>query len=274
MSTVLDDMDSRPGSTTSLLRTVIGLYLRDAGGWMSSVRLIELMQALDVAPELTRTALTRLRKKDVLVAEARDGQPGYGLDPRAEHMLERGDRRIHTPRAMAPDGQWCLISFSVPESERGQRHQLRRQLHWIGCGMVSPGLWVCPDYLREEATEILTALGLGERAVLFTTARPHVTGELREVVSSWWDLEALASLHREFIELNATVPAGTVAPGPAAFAAYVQLIDSWRMIPYRDPGLPSDCLPANWPGAAGAALFLRIRDTHAAPSALFVLGSD
>ena len=47
MSAVLDDMDSRPGSTTSLLRTVIGLYLRDAGGWMSSDRLIELMQALN-----------------------------------------------------------------------------------------------------------------------------------------------------------------------------------------------------------------------------------
>lgn len=273
MSTVLDDMDSRPGSTTSLLRTVIGLYLRAAGGWMSSARLIELMQALDVSPALTRTALSRLRKKDVLLAQVRDGQPGYGLDPRAERMLERGDRRIHTPHSMAADDRWCLISFSVPESERGQRHQLRRQLHWIGCGMVSPGLWVCPENLRAEATEILASLGLAERAVLFTTDRPHASGELRDVVSGWWDLEALAELHREFIEANAAVPTGPVEPGPATFAAYVQLIDSWRMIPYLDPGLPADCLPENWPGAEGAALFLRVSETHAAPSARFVHGS-
>ncbi len=46
MSAVLDDMDSRPpGSTTSLLRTVIGLYLRDAGGWMSAKDMVTLMEA-------------------------------------------------------------------------------------------------------------------------------------------------------------------------------------------------------------------------------------
>ena len=174
---------------------------------------------------------------------------------------------------MGADDQWCLISFSVPEPERGQRHQLRRQLHWIGCGMVSPGLWVCREYLRAEATEILTSLGLSERAVLFTTSRPHVTGELRDVVHQWWDMDALSLMHREFIEANAGVVAGPVEPSPGTFAAYVQLIDSWRMIPYRDPGLPADCLPRDWPGTAGAALFLRIRNTHAAPSARFALGS-
>src|SRR5690606_21856175 len=46
VTAVLDDMDSRPGSTTSLLRTVIGLYLRDAGGWMPTTSLVELMQAM------------------------------------------------------------------------------------------------------------------------------------------------------------------------------------------------------------------------------------
>ena len=34
---VLDDIDARPGSTASLLRTIVGLYLRPLGGWISGV---------------------------------------------------------------------------------------------------------------------------------------------------------------------------------------------------------------------------------------------
>ncbi|MDJ0314788.1 PaaX family transcriptional regulator C-terminal domain-containing protein [Arthrobacter sp. H35-D1] len=263
-------MDSRPGSTTSLLRTVIGLYLRETGGWMASSALVELMQAMDIPATLTRTALTRLRKKAVVVSAARDGMAGYELDSRAARMLERGDRRIHAPRSMDAHDPWCLISFSLPESERERRHQLRRQLHWIGCGMVSPGLWVAPDYLRKEVAEILESLGLGERAVLFTTSRPHVIGELRDVVAGWWDLDAIATLYLDFIKFTEQLPQGGVDAAPQAFATYVNLIDRWRMIPYLDPGLPTDCLPSDWPGGAGVAIFQRISKSHAPASKAFV----
>lgn len=270
MTAVLDDMDSRPGSTTSLLRTVIGLYLREAGGWMASASLVQLMLALDTPASRTRTALTRLRKKGVVVATARDGLTGYEVDARAARMLERGDRRIHTPRSMDAHDPWCLISFSVPESERESRHQLRRQLHWTGCGMVSPGLWVAPDYLRTEVEEILQSLGLRGRAVLFTTSPPHVTGELRDVVADWWDLGAIAGLYRDFIKFTDGIPAGDVKPDAQAFATYVNLIDRWRMIPYLDPGLPADCLPVDWPGGQGVELFQRISGSHALASRAFV----
>lgn len=270
MTAVLDDMDSRPGSTTSLLRTVIGLYLREEGGWMASASLVELMQALDIPATLTRTALTRLRKKGVVVAVARGGVAGYEVDSRAARMLERGDRRIHVPRSMDAQDPWCLISFSLPESERERRHQLRRQLHWIGCGMVSPGLWVSPDYLRQEIQEILASLGLGERAVLFTTSRPHVVGELRDVVGGWWDLDAIASLYRDFIRFTQQFPAGGVEADPEVFARYVNLIDRWRMIPYLDPGLPADCLPVDWPGNQGVAIFQRLSKSHASAGKAFV----
>lgn len=270
MTAVLDDMDSRPGSTTSLLRTVIALYLRDVGGWMSTTSLVELMQAMQIPAPLTRTALTRLRKKGVVVAVERGGVAGYEVDSRAARMLERGDRRIHNPRAMTGQDPWCLVSFSLPESERERRHQLRRQLHWIGCGMVSPGLWVAPDYLRVEVQEILESLDLDERAVLFTTSRPQVTGNLHDVVATWWDLAAISALYRDFIKFHEQVSTDEVAADPSTFATYVTMIDRWRQIPYLDPGLPADCLPADWPGGAGVAIFQRISQSHGLASKSFV----
>lgn len=267
MSAVLDDMDSRPGSTASLLRTIIGLYLRHAGGWMSGAQLVTLMEAVGISAALTRTALTRLRKKGVLDAVARGGTAGYAVGAHARHMLERGDRRIHHPRSMGPGDAWCLVSFTVPETERGLRHQLRRRLHWIGCGTVGPGLWICPDYLRPEAEEILGDLGLRGSAVLFVTGTPLVEGTLREAVAGWWDLEGLAGLHRGFLAGQESVPVEPSAGGAVAFARYVRCIDSWRIIPYVDPGLPQQALPPGWPGAASSARFLSLRDAYR-PAAL------
>ncbi|MGO4434256.1 PaaX family transcriptional regulator C-terminal domain-containing protein [Paenarthrobacter sp. RAF9] len=264
-------MDSRPGSTTSLLRTVIGLYLRDAGGWMSAKDIVALMEALGTSGTVTRTALGRLRKKDVVLQENRDGLPGYTLTDGASTMLARGDRRIYNPRSMGDADLWCLISFSIPETEREKRHQLRRRLHWIGCGTVAAGLWICPDSLRGEVEEILADLDLRDMATVFVTETPLVGGSLRDAASNWWDLEAVAGLHKDFIrEHGAAVSGHAVDVSAKAFATYVQCIDRWRIIPYLDPGLPAAFLPADWPGAEGAELFKRIVAAYAEPSAEFV----
>ncbi|UKA51752.1 regulator [Arthrobacter sp. FW305-123] len=286
MSAVLDDMDSRPGSTTSLLRTVIGLYLRDAGGWMSTKDMVVLMEALGTSGTVTRTALGRLRKKDVVLQDARDGVPGFTLTEGAATMLARGDRRIYNPRSMSASDPWCLISFSIPETEREKRHQLRRRLHWIGCGTVAAGLWICPDSLRLEVEEILADLELRAMATIFVAETPLVGGSLQDAASKWWDLEAVAELHRDFIREHgaaglprhangngaaAPLQAGQqVDPSAEAFATYVQCIDRWRIIPYLDPGLPAAFLPADWPGAEGTALFHRIVAAYAEPSGTFV----
>lgn len=267
---VLDDTFSRPGSIVSLLRTTIGLYLRQCGGWMPAKSLTDLMEVLDVPVELTRTALTRLKQKGVLKAEVKAGKKGYVLTDAAEMMFSRGDRRINFPRNMQPDDAWCLISFSVPEAQRERRHQLRRHLSWIGCGTVAPGLWICPNFLREEVNSILRELELQRHAVLFTTRTPEVAGDLREMVSGWWDLDYIADLHREFIAEYGAVATGSVPTNAATFATYVKCIDRWRMIPYVDPGLPASCLPEDWPGGPCIEVFKNIRQAHERPSMAFV----
>ncbi|GAA2201093.1 PaaX family transcriptional regulator [Sinomonas flava] len=268
---VADDMVSRPGSAVSLLRTVVGLYLREAGGWMPTDAFLALLGALGVPVPQARTALSRVKARGLLHAQAHDGVAGLALAPGAEAMLARGDRRIHEPRAMAADGEWCLIVFSVPEAMRDARHQLRKQLKWIGCGTVEAGVWICPDFLRGEVEDAVGGLGLSGHVVLFTArglpAGPVAAGQ----VGQWWDLEGIAALHREFIEGQSDV-AERSQGAAESFAAYVGCIDAWRVIPYLDPGLPPELLPKDWPGPECIALFLRIREAHAGPAADFVRG--
>ena len=267
VNTIAPDYDSRPGSTISLLRTVIGLYLRQLDSRISVSALVALMHDLGVSDSLTRTAILRLKKRGLLLAE-RTPTIGYRLNPDAHGMLESGDRRIFAVRTMHEDDDWCLISFSIPESNRALRHTLRKRLHWIGFGTVSSALWICPGHLRGEVHDILDELGASQYAVTFLATDPAAGGSLREAVAQWWDFDELAAHHVAFREAvsdhvmraettsgDAGTPAASDARYREAFARYVRLIDHWRPIPYVDPGLPAAWLPKDWPGTANFALF-------------------
>jgi phenylacetic acid degradation operon negative regulatory protein len=264
-SVAVDDYSSRPGSAASLVLTIVGLYLRRVGGWIPTAGLVSLADEVGSPGPLTRTAIARLKKRGILAAARRDGVSGYALRPEAVRMLERGDRRIFAPRNMPADGAWCLISFSLPEDQRQVRHQLRRRLSWIGCGIVAPALWICPDFLSDEVEEILRELGIRSAATVFRTELPRVDGRIEEAIAQWWDLPAIDALHRDFIKtMDGLLPA---SPSSAeAFRAYVAGIDAWRVIPYLDPGLPLALLPADWPGRESATLFAEFSDRLADPA--------
>ena len=258
VAAVLDDIDARPGSTASLLRTVVGLYLRPRGGWMPASALVSLAADLGIPEAQARTGITRLKKKGLLLAE-RVEVNGYRLNPAALPMLERGDRRIFEMRRMTDADSWCLVSFSIPESARSVRHQLRRRLQWIGAGVVSSALWICPGHLQGEVEQILDELGARGWATLFQATAPVTAGTLREAALAWWDLDALSAEHEAFQSSLADLPA-------EPFAAYVRLIDAWRVLPYVDPGLPPSMLPDDWPGDRSVEEFSRLSAALSAPA--------
>ena len=57
-------------------------------------------------------------------------------------------------------------------------------------------------------------------------------------------------------------------PPEEAYRDYLLALDSWRHLPYADPGLPAALLPEDWPGERAAAVFRglheRLRDAGAA----------
>ena len=254
---MLDDIDARPGSTTSLLRTLIGLYLRPLGGEISSAALVTLLADLGIAEGPARTAITRVKQKGLLLAA--DGAR-YALNPAAVPMLERGDRRIFEVRTMAPGDGWMLVSASVPESQRDVRHLLRSRLLFLGAGTVAPGLWITPAHLAGEVEGVLDETGARPFTTLFRATDPQPSVPLREAAARWWDLDALRAEHERF--LASTAALDTTAP----FAAYVRLIDSWRVLPYVDPGLPAELLPTDWPGARSVAEFERLSSALVEPA--------
>ena len=258
-----------PATDGSLVRTFIGSWFREVGGWMASAHVVQLLGDAGLTTSSARTNLSRLKTKGLLAAEPRDGVPGYRLTREAHPMLVRGDRRIYGHPQMTTKDPWLVVVFSVPEARRNLRHRLRSHLTWLGCGSVAPGVWIGPGHLLEETREVLAEVGLERYTTLFCTTTPQVHGDLRDAVRQWWDLDALSDLYTSFIEGHEAA-ARRSADGELsdreAFVLHLRALDHWRSIPYLDPGLPAEYLPENWVGERGLALFTRLHGALRAPS--------
>jgi phenylacetic acid degradation operon negative regulatory protein len=72
----------------------------------------------------------------------------------------------------------------------------------------------------------------------------------------WWDLDAMAAEYDDFRDAHARL-LGVADPSPVeAFRAYVPMLTAWRRLPYLDPGLPLEHLPAEWTGVTAGELFV------------------
>ncbi|MEU6760683.1 PaaX family transcriptional regulator C-terminal domain-containing protein, partial [Streptomyces sp. NPDC046685] len=51
-----------------------------------------------------------------------------------------------------------------------------------------------------------------------------------------------------------------------AFRHYVPMLTQWRRLPYLDPGLPSELLPADWNAARARQVFQQLHGVLLEPS--------
>ncbi|MGR6973339.1 PaaX family transcriptional regulator [Streptomyces cynarae] len=261
----------------SLIVTFYGAYGRFTPGPVPVAELIRLLAAVGVDAPSVRSSVSRLKRRGLLVPErTATGAAGYALSPDARQLLEDGDRRVYATAPPKDEG-WVLAVFSVPESERQKRHLLRSRLAGLGFGTAAPGVWIAPARLYEETRHTLERLHLDVYVDLFRG--DHLGfAPTAEAVGRWWDLAAIAKQHEAFLDRHARVlrdwEAREDTPPEEAYRDYLLALDSWRHLPYADPGLPAGLLPANWPGARSAAVFRALHERLREAGAVFAGVAD
>jgi phenylacetic acid degradation operon negative regulatory protein len=243
----------------SFIFTLYGDMLHGRAGdgslWIGA--LIRLMSSFGVSAAAVRQAVSRMSRQGWLAAR-REGNRAYYV------VTERGLRRIRelSPRIYGPviewDGRWRLLTYAIGERHRRRRERLRKELSALGWATLSPSTWISPsDTLaaaRDAAGSTLTL-----DAVHFFTSEYRGPLSDRELLEHCWNVVEIAAAYNQFIaryapRLERESERGRLTD-EAALVERLWLVHDYRKFAYLDPGLPSELLPAHWPGTAAAALF-------------------
>jgi phenylacetic acid degradation operon negative regulatory protein len=265
-----------PPRPQALLLTFFGSYLLGRGVHVATSGVIDVLRRVGVSEHATRSTLSRMARRDLLHRARRGRQVYVGLTRRSREILRDGEARVWRAGAVNTrwDGRWTLLGFSLPDSWQRQRHELRSRLLWAGFGPLQGGLWIAPSDVDPHVLGHGLEAG-GHLKVFRATAVPPT--DVDALVRDAWDLDALAGRYRGFLD-RWERPAHRPRL-PDALAGQLVLQAEWLEVIRRDPRLPVQHLPRDWPAERAQQLFRALYaeldpGARAAAAALDVLADE
>jgi phenylacetic acid degradation operon negative regulatory protein len=213
---------------------------------------VDVMQRLGVSEEATRSTLTRMVSRGLLARHRRGRKMYFGITSRAIDVLTEGADRLWRQGAVNRDQEtaWTVLGFSLPESRRDERHQLRSRLRWAGFGPLRSGLWIAPG--RVDVAAVVQDERLLDHVQAF---RAEPVGDAARIVREAFDLTAIAARYGEF--LRRWRPPRPLPAAPDDLARQLWLVSDWLLVVRDDPRIPLQYLPGGWPAVAAEHVFRR-----------------
>jgi phenylacetic acid degradation operon negative regulatory protein len=248
-----------PARPQSLMFSFLGIYALETHVAISTGSVINVFARVGVSEEAVRSTLARMVKRGLL-ARQRAGRKVYvALTPRAVAVLEDGRARVWKMGAVNRDwdGTWTVVTFSLPDSQRRDRHELRSRLAWEGFGPLHSGQWIAPG--QRDVTGIVDDLGLANHVQVLTARSTPPTAD-GDLVSLAFDTMKIAERYRTFVERwDRRSPLPDL---PDDLARQLLLHNDWLQLVRQDPHLPAQHLPLDWPAIRADRVFRELADRY------------
>ncbi|MDN0194005.1 PaaX family transcriptional regulator C-terminal domain-containing protein [Streptomyces sp. S.PNR 29] len=259
-----DSSDGPQQRPQSLMLAFFGNHVLDEGDLcVYSGSIIDVLGRVGVGEQAVRSTLTRMVNRGLLRRQREGRRMYFGLTPQAKRVLEDGRVRIWQQGAVNDDwdGSWTLLGFSLPDSWKRQRHDLRSRLTWSGFGALYSGLWIAPGNVDVSAT--VAELGLSAHVKIFH-ARADQATDIELMIRDTWDLGSVAARYVTF-DKRWTAHLGAAA-GDDPIGTRLRLVSEWLWTIRTDPRLPARHLPPDWPARSAQQTFRRVAEQTEAPA--------
>ena len=260
-----DADEARPGA---LVVDLLGDFNRVGGREMRLKALVALGEEFGVPGPTMRVTLARLRERGWFEVRREGRESVYRLTAACVQALGEGGLRIFT----GPQGpwarEWSMVIYTVPESDRPTRDELRRELVWLGFGPLAPATWICPHPRLDDIASAAVRLPAARLTLL--TTRTKGLAEDRLIAARCWDLDVIGAEYETFAKALRGRMADyrqAALDGRTALVERVRLVHDYRRFASRDPQLPAELQPAGWPGEQVRGLFQQAYSLLLAPAA-------
>ena len=144
------------------------------------------------------------------------------------------------------DGYWRIVIFDIPEKERLSRDILREKLLLLGFGKWQESVYLSPHQIEQEINQYLVAKELSPHCVCLMARRADL-GDDRELANTVWKLDKINEAYRDFIDECEWLMRDNEEKREDT--EINKLWRSYKDLIIRDPYLPKELLPKEWPAA-------------------------
>lgn len=246
----------------SMLFTIYGEYVRHYGSeiWIGS--LTKLMGEFELSEPAVRAAISRMLRQGWLVSRKVGNRSYYSLSERGKKHLEEAGERIYKVESDKWDGKWCIVSYNIPEERRSLRDQLRKELGYMGFGMLTTSTWISPNHLENRVKDLTEAYEITEHVEIFS-AEHKGWSESKQLVQKCWNIDEINEKYKGFIDtyqkdyekLAEMVRQNQEVADSLCFVEKTNLVHQYRKFLFIDPDLPQELLPELWLGKEADELF-------------------
>ncbi len=241
--------------------TLYGDYVLPRGGEIGIGSLVRLLSNFGLSEQAIRSAVSRMCGSGLLKAKRTKRKSYYSLTGEGRSLLTEGTQRIFERKSSQWNGNWNIVTYSIPERMREARDRLRVELAWIGYGALAEATWVSPYDLTNEVKSLIKKLKVEDYVHIFNTHES--TPDPKKIVSRCWNLKEIHRKYTEFIteyhpkleELQKRLQKGEIIEPSECFVERFNLIHEYRKLPFYDPDLPLELLPENWLRPQAGSLF-------------------
>jgi phenylacetic acid degradation operon negative regulatory protein len=267
------DLGVSSSPANSFITDISVLFLRGHGNWLAASTWVTLLGDLDIPSATARTALHRMTKAGFLQRQAHAGRPGYSMsdawillesqDPTDLTLPPTGTSSDTTPERLA------LLTLTVPETRRRDRHMIRSHLGRNGFAPLGNGVWIGASVRLNAVRDALEGAALSEHVELFEADYVGFA-DVHSLVARCWDIDTIAARYQDLIDALRRRLERKASEDSGSFASVVASNNMWRRANFVDPHLPASVLPRNWPRDTARDLMMKLLDRFLTPARAYV----
>ncbi|EXS79334.1 paaX-like family protein [Acinetobacter baumannii 45002_6] len=252
-------------SGTSLISTIFGDSVLHRGGNISLASLIQLLELFGFNDRAVRTSVFRLVKNDWLCSDKIGRTIFYRITDSSRSTYLQAEQRIYNDQMKEWDHYWDLILMSSLDTEN--KALLKKELEWLGFANISTNLMAYPGCNRIELQRLLVDLNMSEQVVVFKAETLQLFNNSVDTIGRMlrtnWPIDELRQRYLQFLDIFREIGVLLMQENEQlepvqAFQIRTLLIHYYRRILLKDPALPLELLPTDWPAISARTLSMNI----------------
>ncbi|HFD2143015.1 PaaX family transcriptional regulator [Acinetobacter baumannii] len=252
-------------SGTSLISTIFGDSVLHRGGNISLASLIQLLELFGFNDRAVRTSVFRLVKNDWLCSDKIGRTSFYRITDSSRSTYLQAEQRIYNDQMKEWDHYWDLILMSSLDTEN--KALLKKELEWLGFANISTNLLAYPGCNRIELQRLLVDLNMSEQVVVFKAETLQLFNNSVDTIGRMlrtnWPIDELRQRYLQFLDIFREIGVLLMQENEQlepvqAFQIRTLLIHYYRRILLKDPALPLELLPTDWPAISARTLSMNI----------------